>query len=533
MYFAKRSTEVFFIATCANHTTVRNSFSSYLDRPQQVGSITVFGLDLLGLLLTSPRLLTSARFNKRAPSIVIPLLLNKHLPPAITLVGSERTSYNDQRQRQSAPPFLVRPTPNNLATMPNTSNSPYPQPIPNAYPHQLLRLTPDHCSSLYFNYSAYTPDGEYMVIITPEGISKLKVGTWETTPVASMSGEWKLLFTGRKTRRVWYEVEKKEIWTVDIDTGSQVKICDIPAGAEVQGLNCDETLLALVRVDPAIEHPMLTFFRTRDKKTDQFDYRANWPDGTPMSYADAKEVKLADRLRAEIPMEIITLNTETAETKSVLKSTDWLNHLMFSPTNPNIMMYCHEGPWHLVDRLWYLDLSTAADPVPVKVHARTMNMEIVGHEWFSADGETIWYDLQTPRGQSFWVAGYHIPTAERKWYHVERNDWSVHYHANGDNTLFCGDGADEEMVASAPDGKYLYLFQPKSTPDVAGLKATDSKDLIQSGYMLPEKIVDLKGNDYKLEPNANFTPDGKWVVFRSNMTGEMATYAVKVDRDGE
>ena len=28
-----------------------------------------------------------------------------------------------------------------------------------------------------------------------------------------------------------------------------------------------------------------------------------------------------------------------------------------------------------------------------------MNMEIAGHEFFSADGRTIWYDLQTPRGE--------------------------------------------------------------------------------------------------------------------------------------
>lgn len=369
-----------------------------------------------------------------------------------------------------------------------------------------------------------------MVIITPDGISKLKVGTWETSPVAKIEGEWKLLFTGRKTRRVWYEIEKREIWTVDIDSGDQRKICDIPAGGEVQNLNSDETLLALVRVHPEVKHPMLTFFATRDKKTDQFDYRADWPDGTPMSYADAKEVKLAERLRAGIPMEIFTINTETGEEKVVWESTDWLNHLMFSPTDPNIMMFCHEGPWHLVDRLWYIDLSSP-EPKPVKVHTRTMNMEIVGHEWFSSDGQTIWYDLQTPRGQSFWVAGYHIPTGERHWYTVERNEWSVHYHANADNTLFCGDGADEEMVAHAPDGKYLYLFKPRSTPDVAGLKATDSKDLIQRGYLDVEKVVDLKGNDYKLEPNANFTPDGKWVVFRSNMTGQMATYAVKVERD--
>jgi oligogalacturonide lyase len=69
------------------------------------------------------------------------------------------------------------------------------------------------------------------------------------------------------------------------------------------------------------------------------------------------------------------------------------------------------------------------------------------------------------------------------------------------------------------------------TPDVAGLKACNSSDLVQGGFFASEKIVDLRGNDYRLEPNANFTPDGKWIVFRSNMDGEMAVYAVKVEAE--
>jgi oligogalacturonide lyase len=33
-------------------------------------------------------------------------------------------------------------------------------------------------------------------------------------------------------------------------------------------------------------------------------------------------------------------------------ATDWLNHVQFSPTDPTLMMFCHEGPWHKVDRIW-------------------------------------------------------------------------------------------------------------------------------------------------------------------------------------
>ena len=158
-----------------------------------------------------------------------------------------------------------------------------------------------------------------------------------------------------------------------------------------------------------------------------------------------------------------------------------------------------------------------------------MNMEIAGHEWFSRDGRTIWYDLQTPRGETFYVAGYHVATGQRRWYHVEHRDhWSVHYHSSPKGDLFCGDGGDEDMVGRGHDGKWLYLFTPRDIPDVAGLTADNASELIQPGYFDTTRLVDMRNHDYRLEPNAHFSPDGRWVVFRGNMEGQIHTYAVEL-----
>jgi oligogalacturonide lyase len=43
-----------------------------------------------------------------------------------------------------------------------------------------------------------------------------------------------------------------------------------------------------------------------------------------------------------------------------------------------------------------------------------------------------------------------------------------------------------------------------------------------------EKLVNLAKHNYRLEPNVTFTPDGKWIVFRSNMFGPTQIYAVEV-----
>ena len=79
---------------------------------------------------------------------------------------------------------------------------------------------------------------------------------------------------------------------------------------------------------------------------------------------------------------------------------------------------------------------------------------------------------KTPRGEDFWVAGYEIATGKRTWLHINRNAWSVHLNTSPDGKLFAGDGGDSEMVAHAPDGKWLYLMRPRAIPDVAASFST-------------------------------------------------------------
>jgi oligogalacturonide lyase len=215
------------------------------------------------------------------------------------------------------------------------------------------------------------------------------------------------------------------------------------------------------------------------------------------------------------------MNLATGETRVIHRGNDWFNHFLFSPTDPGLLLFCHEGPWHKVDRIWTI----RADGTGLrKIHTRTMEMEIFGHEFWSADGGTVWYDLQTPRGEVFWLAGLNLETGERTWYHLQRNEWSIHFNVSRDGTLFCGDGGDPGQVARAPDGRWIYLFRPERIPN----RGVEDPALIRTGVLRAEKLVNMAKHDYRLEPNVSFTPDAKWVVFRSNMLGPTYVFAVRV-----
>ena len=88
------------------------------------------------------------------------------------------------------------------------------------------------------------------------------------------------------------------------------------------------------------------------------------------------------RLAARLPLVLFTLRLEPGpngakpgDVKPLLHSTDWVNHLLFSPTDPSLLMYCHEGIWQDVDRLWMIHTDGTHN---ILVHKRTMYMEICG-----------------------------------------------------------------------------------------------------------------------------------------------------------
>lgn len=396
--------------------------------------------------------------------------------------------------------------------------------------HRVIRLSrEDGTASLYFNQNAYTSDGKRIIVTTRgAGIATITLATREVKPL--VAGPVSVLVAGRKSGDVYYTKRGgtgagAAVYATSVNTGATREVVKLPAGRTVASLNADETLLLGTYVDGQDPPAPST-----DARFGQPNYEALGLDGKPMTYADAKDLRLHNTLmavRAGAPRVLFTINTRTGAMKEILREHEWINHLQFSPTDPNLIMFCHEGTWHEVDRIWTIRTDGSG---LTKVHNRTMNMEIAGHEFFSADGAMIWYDLQTPRGVDFWLAGYNPATAKRLWYHLQRNEWSVHFNVSPDGTLFAGDGGDSEMVARAPDGKWIYVFRPELVPDVAGIKNPNSANLIDTGFFKSERLVKMGKHDYRLEPNVTFSPDMKWIVFRSNMFGPTHVYAVEIAR---
>lgn len=348
--------------------------------------------------------------------------------------------------------------------------------------HRVIRLSKEPGSaSLYFHQNAYTASGDKMVFTTRQGISTANLKTREIEQV--VEGRTGQIVVGPKSRLVFY-TRGTSVYSTHLDTKVTREIVKLPPdmrGGSGLAVNADETLLGGSSLRGEV----------------------NWQPPPP----SPGEGRLEARWAARLPMHLYTVEIKTGAIKTFHPSNDWLNHVQFSPTDPTLMMFCHEGPWHKLDRIWTIRTDGTGLR---KMHTRTMDMEIAGHEFFGSDGKTIWYDLQTPKYKVFWLAGVGIASDEKTRYPVTREQWSVHFNISPDGKLFAGDGGGPRSVAAPGNGQWIWLFTPKG------------------GKLEAEKLVNLEKHDYTLEPNVSFTPDGKWIVFRSNMHGASHVYAVEV-----
>ena len=301
-----------------------------------------------------------------------------------------------------------------------------------------------------------------------------------TNHTTAMTGE----IVSAKTKEVFFQA-KDSVFSVNIDTKKEKLVYVFPDDfkASITCVNADGSLLAGAK--------------SSDEEKELFKKNPNKSSYFNIIY------------EARLPRTLFTIDTKTKQLNKIHTDSAWLNHVQFSAADPTLLMFCHEGPWHKVNRIWTIDVKTKKI---TQIHKRIMDMEIAGHEWSSADGNIIWYDLQQPRSVTFFVEGHNVHTGEKTKYELQRDEWSIHFNSTKNNKLFCGDGGDPGQVAKAKDGMWIYLFTPAGDKFVA------------------ERLVDMKNHKYSLEPNVHFSPDEKWVIFRANFEGEPNVYAVEVKK---
>lgn len=197
--------------------------------------------------------------------------------------------------------------------------------------------------------------------------------------------------------------------------------------------------------------------------------------------------------------EIVCIATDGSGAQSVWEEKNWIGHVNTSPTQANLITFCHEGPWDKVDnRIWVLDLNTREAWI---LRPREEN-ESVGHEYWHADGIHIGYHGRWSDGRKFFGK---IRYDNADGVEVSFPHETGHIHSN-DFSMIVGDG-----------GKIVRLWQWNG-------KEFDGPRVLcehRSSFHIQQVHV-----------HPRFSPDGKQVLFTSDVSGYGNLYLVKVPEFG-
>lgn len=178
----------------------------------------------------------------------------------------------------------------------------------------------------------------------------------------------------------------------------------------------------------------------------------------------------------------------------------FLAHVNISPTDNSVLTFCHEGPWSLVDhRLWFANVDTKQVG---KLHPCEKD-EVIGHEYWYADGKRIGY-----HGRKNGIYQLGVINADGTNDRVFEFPFETGHIFSQDENLIVGDGSY--------DGRFLRLWQ-----------------LQDDKYDMPRALCthNCSFKRQRAHVHPRITPDGKSVLYTSDESGYEQLYLVRIPDD--
>jgi len=410
--------------------------------------------------------------------------------------------------------------------------------------HRVTRLTDEPGSeALNSGRNAFTPDGLDMIYVSPRGIHVLNLDTLKTKLL--VSGRVRDVIVGTKTRRVFFRRNSIYIFAVDIDTGKETRvdgiarnvITKIPPLCDFLSINADETLL-VGTYNEDFRAPTFLDFKLMAGQETYEQITAN--PAIPLNREDEEQNAKKMRLDAHIAEDMFTFNLQTGEVRTILKGTDWLDKVQFSPTDPGLILYKHVAPYANaeVDRIWTIRADGTQNQV---IHQRAIPGEIATHEFWSQDGKTIWYELQKPilnqpASADHYLVGYDVATGKRRFFQMDQLQYSINYDAANDYSLFCGSGqqsnpthGNAQTDSQTPgNGEWIEVLHPILNNGDIGANIKDANSFRR------ERLVNIFNSHTtyrhpRFVSEVRLSPDNRLVIFTSNMFGPTYVFAVEIN----
>jgi len=210
---------------------------------------------------------------------------------------------------------------------------------------------------------------------------------------------------------------------------------------------------------------------------------------------------------------------ESGEERIILEEKLWLGHPQIHPTDPNLLMYCHEGPAKLLDcRIWTINADGSGKKA-IRIAKREKEGggdtgECVTHEYFTPDGKDIVCAYYTGRpGEKGHVLSLALPS-------LEITDIGPFHYSHMCHSPDCRYMVGDESMEKSKATNCVCLF------DVAKRQA---KPLCLHG----SSFMPRGRSTQDAHPHPAFSPNGKLVAFSSDREtspdGNCAVYVASTE----
>jgi len=207
--------------------------------------------------------------------------------------------------------------------------------------------------------------------------------------------------------------------------------------------------------------------------------------------------------------QIVRIEVATGKMEVIHEDRRYMGHVNTSPVLPDILTYCHEGPWNWIDqRIWGLNVQSGET---WKVRPQDGDYSI-GHEYWFADGVHVGYHGR-PRDESGRHVFGHIRWDNKEWVEDHFPFHSTHFHS-----------LDERLIVGDGTAAFVFTSESKSRPYIQLFKWDGEQ------YVGPKILSYHRStfNNQHAHCHPRFTLDGKAVLYTSDLTAYSNMYLVEV-----
>ena len=147
---------------------------------------------------------------------------------------------------------------------------------------------------------------------------------------------------------------------------------------------------------------------------------------------------MAERYYQHPSCVIMRIDTSNGQAMAAWGERAWISHVLIHPSQPDLILFCHEGGSHVSQRMWTVDVSTVRGRQAKPLYPQRPD-EFCVHEYFTRQGEVgFQYELDRDgqlehyncfiRPDGTWIRQYLLPGRR-----------PGHIQSNSDNTLVVGD----------------------------------------------------------------------------------------------